>query len=137
MLFTIEDFAIRRRWEGVSLTWQSGVTSKSILLLWLFSIQCPDFSLIIFEAPFLEVCLRCNVHCFSSYLDIVGTMFLCSMFLVPSSLPFAESFFCFQSSFLMMRLCRLALGFVLFLLLSLPVCQLFHFQLFPYGLGSI
>ena len=88
--------AIRRRWEGVSLTWQSGVTSKSVLLLWLFSIQCPDFSLIIFEAPFLEVYLRCNAHCFSSYFNIVHTMFLCSIFLVPSSLPFAESFFLFS-----------------------------------------
>ena len=69
----------RGRWEGVSLTlqWsQSGVISKSIFLLWLFSMQCPDFSLIIFEAPFLEVCLRCNACCFSSSLDIVGAMFL-------------------------------------------------------------
>ena len=69
----------RRRCEGVSLTlqWsQSGVISKSIFLLWLFSMQCPDFSLIIFEAPFLEVCLRCNASCFSSSLDIVGAMFL-------------------------------------------------------------
>ena len=33
-----------------------------------------------------------------------------------------------------MRLCPFALGFALFLLLSLPVCQLFHFQLFTYGL---
>ena len=69
----------RGRWEGVSLTlqWsQSGVISKSIFLLWLFSMQCPDFSLIIFEASFLEVCLRCNARCFSSSLDIVGAMFL-------------------------------------------------------------
>ena len=58
--------------------------------------QCPDFSLIIFEAPFLEVYLRCNAHCFSSYFNIVHTMFLCSIFLVPSSLPFAESFFLFS-----------------------------------------
>ena len=69
----------RRQCEGVSLTlqWsQFGVISKSILLLWLFNMQCPDFSLIIFEAPFLEVCLRCNARCFSSSLDIVGAMFL-------------------------------------------------------------
>ena len=69
----------RRRCEGVSLTlqWsQSGVISKSILLLWLFSMQCPDFSLLIFEAPFLEVYFRCNARCFSSSLDIAGAMFL-------------------------------------------------------------
>ena len=68
-----------RRCEGVSLTlqWsQSGVIYKSILLLWLSSMQCPDFSLLIFEAPFLEVCFRCNARCFSSSLDIVGAMFL-------------------------------------------------------------
>ena len=105
----------RRRWEWVSLTLQwshSGVISRSILLLWLFSMQCPDFSLIIFEAPFLEVCLRCNAHCLSSSLETVGTMF----------------------SYL--------LSFVLFHLLCHLLRAIFLFSVFisddiPYGLGSV
>ena len=67
---------------------------------------------------------------------------LCSYiyYLLCCSIFFAiwwEAFFCFQTLFLMMRLCSLALGFLLFLLLSLPVYLWFHFQLFPYGSGSI
>ena len=71
---------------------------------------------------------------------ILSVLFYYIYYLLCCSIFFAicwESFFCFQSLFLMMRLCRLALGFALFLLLFLPVCQLFHFRLFPYGLGSI
>ena len=51
----------KRKCTGVSFTLQvehSGEVSVSVLLFWPFSIDCPLFSLVILEIPFLEVFFR-------------------------------------------------------------------------------
>ena len=131
----------RRRWEGVSLTFQwsqSGAISKSVLLLWRFSMQCPEFSLIIFEAPFWRYAWDV-MHASLVLLWIL--LVLCSYIyylMCCSILPFAEShFFVFSLYFWWWDYVGWLKGlcFSCCYLCQFVSCFIFNYSL--YGLGSI